>query len=193
MKKVVFTGILFATVIVAFLVGMAVGKNGHNQGVVGVYETNSWNGKVGTLVLYEDGICQYPSGESATWKLDGETVRITFESISLEQNRGTKEISIIISNELSQEKTDGVLNAIERINNIEGVYWNGETRLCQITLRQAESENITGKTLGEIEGVSIVEYVYEKEEKGSEITEYEAKVMEKGLVLHEIFFKKVSN
>ena len=67
-EKNCFTCILILTVIIAFFAGIAVGKGGYNKWVVGVYETDSWNGKPEILVLYEDGIYQYPSGGKATWK-----------------------------------------------------------------------------------------------------------------------------
>lgn len=190
MKKIVYVVILLVAVIVAFFAGMAVGKGGRNKSVVGVYETDSWNGKTGTLVLYKDGSCQYPSGGKATWVLDGDTVHITLESKYTKENGGIKGINIIISSDLSQEKTQDILNIIESFANIESLNWNAETHLCQITLIESESENITGKELGKIEGVMIMDIV---KETGVETTEYKAKVMENGVVLHEKFFEKVSD
>ena len=83
MKKSIFAIILVVAVVLAFLLGMLVNRNdqGNNKtSVVGVYKADSWNGKTGTLVLYEDGACQYPSGGEAKWILDGSVVRITLES-----------------------------------------------------------------------------------------------------------------
>ena len=84
MKKSIFAIILVVAVVSAFLLGMLVNKNdqgdNNKSSVVGVYKTDSWNGKTGTLVLYEDGTCQYPSGGEAKWILDGNVVRITLES-----------------------------------------------------------------------------------------------------------------
>ncbi len=119
MKKVLYVCILVLSIIVSFGVGMVVGKGNHNRdSVVGVYQTGSWNGKSGTLVLYGDGTCQYPSGGKATWELDGNTVYIALES--------------------SCSIHDG-----------------------------STSEHVS-------------------------ISEHEAQIMEKGLVLHEAFFEKVS-
>ncbi len=92
MKKVIYVCILFIAIIVAFAVGMVVGKGNHSKdSVVGVYQTDSWNGKIGTLVLYEDGTCQYPSGGNATWKSDGNTIHITLESNYSIQDGSTSE------------------------------------------------------------------------------------------------------
>lgn len=81
MKKTVF--IIIAVAIAAFLLGFVFGKNYHahssKDSVVGVYQTDEWNGKIGTLVLYEDGTCQYPSGGNATWVLEDDIVHITIE------------------------------------------------------------------------------------------------------------------
>lgn len=118
MKKMFPIIIIVLAVAIAFGTGLLVGKN-YQDSVVGVYQTDNWNGKIGTLVLYEDGTCQYPSGGTAKWILDGDTVRITVES--------------------------------------KGIIADG--------------------TLQEIVSTS----------------EYEAKVMENGLVLHDAFFRKVSN
>ena len=92
MKKVVYVCILFIAIVIAFVAGMVVGKgNNSHDSVVGVYQTDSWNGKIGTLVLYEDGTCQYPSGGSATWKSDGNTIHITLESNYSIQDGSTSE------------------------------------------------------------------------------------------------------
>ena len=84
LKKSIFAIILVVAVVLAFLLGMLVNKGNQcdnsQTSVVGVYKTDSWNGKTGTLVLYEDGSCQYPSGGDAKWVLDGSVVRITLES-----------------------------------------------------------------------------------------------------------------
>lgn len=83
MKKSIFAIILVVAVVLAFLLGTLVNKDNHDDNktsVVGVYKTDSWNGKTGTLVLYKDGSCQCPSGGDAKWVLDGSVVRITLES-----------------------------------------------------------------------------------------------------------------
>ena len=68
---------------------------------------------------------------------------------------------------------------------IKSVNWDGETHICQVALE--ENDNITGKEIEKIEGATILEYV---QGNGVEITEYEAKVMESGLVLHDKFFRR---
>ena len=81
MKKKVFT--LLVVAVAGFLLGFVFGKNYHayssKDSVIGVYQTDSWNGKTGTLVLYKDGTCQYPSGGNATWVLEDDIIHITIE------------------------------------------------------------------------------------------------------------------
>lgn len=91
MKKTFLIIILVLAVAIAFGAGLLVGKN-HKDSVVGVYQTDNWNGKIGTLVLYEDGTCQYPSGGTAKWILDGDTVRITIEDKGIIANGTFQEI-----------------------------------------------------------------------------------------------------
>lgn len=80
MKKGVYACILIVAVIVSFILGMVYANSNHSKAdIVGVYQTDSWNGKIGTLVLYEDGTCQYPTGANATWESGENTVYITIE------------------------------------------------------------------------------------------------------------------
>ena len=191
MKRIIYTGIIFASIVVAFVVGMVVGKGNYNkEDVVGVYMTDSWNGKSGTLVLYADGTCQYPSGGNATWKVDDGIVRITHESNYTIQDGGTKGLKIFIDNNFSDEKIKETLNSIERLNNVESVNWAEETNLCNITLAVAEIDKKTSNELSKLEGISIIELILDN---GVNTSEHEAKIMESGIVLHDHFFEKVSN
>lgn len=190
MKKIIYVIILIVAVTISFFAGMAVGKGGRNKSVVGVYETDSWNGKTGTLVLYEDGSCQYPSGGKATWELDGDVVRITRQSSYQILDGRIKSIDVLISIELSQERTDEILTIIERIQTVSRVSWDSQKNICTIELKEAESGNTTTNELAKIEGVTILATRVEEKE---ETKIYEAKVMENGLVLYEKFFEKVSN
>ncbi|MBQ3545375.1 MAG: hypothetical protein IJA34_10390 [Lachnospiraceae bacterium] len=191
MKKSIYACILFVAMIVAFVVGMLVGKDNHSKDdAVGVYQTNSWNGKIGTLILYEDGTCQYPSGENATWKLDGNTIHIKLESSYSIKSGSTKGIVIYIDTEFSDEKINEILHSIELLENIESISRNEETNIYEIKLIVAENDNKTSNELLTIEGVKIVEHILEKEISTSE---HEAKVIGDGLVLHEQYFEKVSD
>ncbi len=122
MKKYIYIGITALLIIASFLVGMFLGKSTKGDladKIIGVYQTDSWNGEPGVLVLYEDGSCQYPSGGTATWTTDNDVVYITLESAG--------------------------------------------------TIANGTIETIISKS------------------------EHEARIVENGLVLHDKFFKKVSN
>lgn len=84
MKKPILIGSFILIFCVAFGLGLLIGISpwDQNNDIVGVYTTNDWNGKTGTLVLYEDGTCQYPSGGNATWSSDGDTITIITKSNS---------------------------------------------------------------------------------------------------------------
>ena len=43
---------------------------------VGSYKTDSWNGKSAALVIKPDGTCLYPTGDTGTWTLSGNTISI---------------------------------------------------------------------------------------------------------------------
>ncbi len=75
-KKTMITAAVAVIAIVA-VAGIVMGI--YRNSVAGVYHAESWHGKTGTLVLFEDGTCQYPSGGTAEWVLIGDTVRITVE------------------------------------------------------------------------------------------------------------------
>lgn len=202
MKKGVYVCILLIAVILAFVAGMVVGGHNQNKGsvvdegnqdksdVVGVYQTDNWNGEKGTLVLYADGTCQYPSGGNATWELDGDIVRITYGKEYSKQDGNITGMNVLIDSSLSDERISEILLIIEGLENIKGVYWSEETSYCQITLDVAESDSKTSNRLAQIDGVTILDLV--KETKTS-ISEHEARIMENGLVLHEKFFEKVSD
>jgi len=189
MKKNIYTCILFVATILAFFVGMFVANGNLNKdNLVGVYQTDSWNGKLGTLVLYEDGTCQYPSGGNATWQSDGNAIRITLESSYSIQDGSTKGMTILIDTEFSDEKTSAIVELITGLNNIESVYLIN-ANLYKITLSVAENDNKTSNELSKIDGVTIVEHILDE---GVSASEHEAKIMENGLILHEHFFEKIS-
>lgn len=193
MKKVVYIGIAFVAIIVAFLLGVIIGKSsaGSNKSnVSGVYQTDTWNGKTGTLALYEDGTCQYPSGGNATWELVENTVLITVRNNYDYVDGGTKGMTLHFDAELSEVEIDNTINALYEMDNISGVYWDPSTSLCEITLATAETDGKTAGVISQYNGVSIIEVVLDEEPEASE---HEAKIMEDGLMLHGHFFEKVSD
>lgn len=189
LKKSIFAVILVVAIVAAFLLGMVVSKGGQDSGnknsVVGVYQTDSWNGKIGTLVLYEDGTCQYPSGGNATWTLQKNTVLIT---IAAENAKGI--ITIYFDDSFSEAEAKAKATSITKMDNVESVNFIEGTKLCKITLIKAETDNKTLDTLSNTEGIKIVEHT---STTATDTSEHEAKIMENGLVLHGQFFEKVSN
>ena len=95
-------------------------NDGDGVSVAGVYQSDDWNGKTGTLILYPDGTCQHPSGSKGTWVLEDNVVRM------------------VVVSYYSGVSSEGAIQDVTKTNN------------------------------------------------------YEAKIMEEGLVLHSHFFKKVS-
>ena len=194
MKKAIFAIILVVAVVLAFLLGMVVNKSnqGNNKAsVVGVYKTDSWNGKTGTLVLYEDGTCQYPSGGNAIWALQENTVLITIERSETTQGI----ITVYFDNSLSDIEVRAIGTTIARLNNVSNVYFveknNESERHLQVALEVTETDNKTYNAISQIDGVKFLENIVSEEIVNT--SEHEAKIMENGLVLHGQFFEKVSN
>lgn len=189
LKKSVFAIILVVAVVLAFLLGMLVSKGNQSDNskasVVGVYKTDSWNGKTGTLVLYEDGTCQYPSGGSATWTLQKNTILIT---IAAERAKGI--ITIYFDDSFTEAEAKAKATSIAKLDNVESVNFIEGTNLCKITLIKAETDNKTLDTISNIKGIKIVEHTTTT---ATDASEHEAKIMENGLVLHGQYFEKVSN
>lgn len=194
MKKVIYVCITLVAVVVAFFAGIIVGKSSvgsdySKDDVVGVYQTDSWNGKIGTLALYEDGTCQYPSGGTATWVSTENTVLITLRDNYTVVEGGTKGMVLYLDTELSEIEIDNILQELPGIDNISSVYWDPSTNLCDIKLYTAETDGKTADAVTQFEGVTIIEVVLDE---APETSEHEAKVMENGLMLHGHFFEKVS-
>ncbi len=194
MKKSVFAIILVVAVVLAFILGMLVNKSNQSDNskasVVGVYKTDSWNGKTGTLVLYEDGTCQYPSGGNATWVLQENTVVITIEHSGTIQDGSINNITIYFDDSFSDAEAKAKATSFAKLDNVGSVNFIEGTRLCKITLTKAETDKKTLNTLSNTEGIKIVEY---SSTAVTDTSEHEAKIMENGLVLHGQFFEKVSN
>jgi len=189
LKKFIFAIIVVAALAVAFLLGMLVGKDGQGNhsknSVVGVYQTDSWNGDTGTLVLYEDGSCQYPSGRSATWVLQENTVLITIPA------KGAKDIiTVYFDDSFSEAEAKATATSIAKLDNVESVIFVEGTELCRITLSKVETDNKTLDTLSNIDGLKIVEHT---STATTDASQHEATIMESGLVLYGEFFKKVSD
>ena len=159
--------------------------------VVGVYTTDSWNGKTGTLVLYKDGTCQYPSGANATWMLKENIVLITLEHSGTIQDGSINRITIYFDDSISNEEAKTLSTTIAKLDNVESIHLvEGSTRSYNITLKNAETDNKTLDALTKMEGVKIIQA---DSIAVISTSEHEAKIMEKGLVLHGHFFEKVSN
>ena len=193
MKKVVYISIALVAVIVAFLLGIIIGRSsagGSKNNVAGVYQTDTWNGKTGTLALYEDGTCQYPSGGNATWKSDGNIVTITIENGSPAPDGSIGGITLYINSELPQEKIDEILSIIPSFSNVAGVSWDENNSICEIELSTGETDGRTSDEISKLDGVTIITLSPAEEPS---ISEHEATVMENGLMLHGHFFEKVSD
>ena len=81
MKKIFYASILVFAILISFGLGTVFANKKNNKNdLIGVYQTDSWNGKVGTLVLYEDGTCQYPTRDSGNWTADEQIVYITLKN-----------------------------------------------------------------------------------------------------------------
>ena len=188
MKKSVFAIILVVAVVLAFLLGMVVNesyKGNNKSSVVGVYKTDLWNGETGTLVLYEDGTCQYPSGGNAIWALQENTVLITIQAESAEYS-----ITVYFDDSLSEAEARAKASSIAKLDNVESVNFIEGTDLCKITSSKEETHSEILETLSEIEGIRIVDY---QSSVATDASEHEAKIMENGLVLYGAFFEKVSH
>ncbi len=180
MKRQIYFFAIISSVVAAFAIGMIIGGVNSKDGVIGVYQSDSWNGGTGTLVLYEDGSCQYPSGNSATWVQNGDTISIMLES-------GAKSVLIYIDNDF---ETAAVRMSILKIEGVEGIDVVGESNLCRIALSATgESSKAVGE-ISKIDGVKIVEDI---SQVAVSTSKHEAKIMESGLVLHGHFFEKVSD
>jgi hypothetical protein len=159
------------------------------QSLVGVYKTDSWNGKSGTLVLYKDGTCLYPTGDEGQWELSGDVVRITLKSpitlcVFLNENLSTAEARAVGAD---INLVDNVLYSMlcEAWSESESRY----IEYYEVTLERPDEDKDTYNALVRIQGVSRIEQKSNVIEPRVHI----AKVMESGLVLHECYFEKVSN
>lgn len=204
MKKATFIVILAVTAVVAFVLGMAIDKSTNRSNkkdsVVGVYKTDNWNGKTGTLVLYEDGTCQYPSGGSYKWELDKNVIRIIAEHSITIPDDGVESLQVFVNDDLSDAEIRSLAATIERFDNVASVMLCGKTdgngrseSFFTIMLNKMEKGKQTYDAISQISGVrEVIEIIHEQE--GIDFpSEYEAKVMERGLVLHGHFFEKVSD
>ena len=157
--------------------------------LVGVYETDSWNGKPAVLILYEDGTSQYPSGGIATWEYANDVVILTVKGLGYDN--GKQALTAYFNAELTENDMKTISAEIGRINNVEYVNLLVDEYHSRIYIKLIEDDlnEEAYNAISAIDGISSVEYEYREIET---VTEYEAKVMENGIVLHGHFFKKVS-
>lgn len=185
-------------VLIAVMVSFLIGKNIDNffgadtnmtKQLVGVYESDSWNGKQAYLILYDDGTCQYPSGGGISWSLNNNLVEITVKHMVYDN--GTQTLTVHFDRGLSDDEAKTITRNITNLKNIESVdYLSDEhQRRLYIKLITEDENKETYNTIVSMQGVYSVEYEYREIE---EYTKYEAKIMEKGLLLHGKFFEKVS-
>ena len=157
--------------------------------VAGVYQAS---GKTRALALYKDGTCEYPSGGSATWVLDGDIVRISLvRDQTILDGSIYSIITVSIDSWLSDAKVKAIEAYIRKLDNIESVELDSEfiSKRYKITLSKAETDGKTLDTLSKIEDIEVVSTSH----TAPTTIEYEAKIMENGLVLGGQFFEKVSN
>lgn len=191
MKKIVNICIHFVLVFIVFIIGIFIGSRVLSKdNCVGVYQTDYWNGGIGTLVLYKDGSCQYPSGGNATWKSDADTIYITIKDKDLEQEGKIKRIIVQIDPNWTDEKISMVQNSFEQLSNISGVFCNEDLVTYTLELREAEDDSKTQNEILKIDGVSIVDCI---PYKPVEPVEHEAVRMKNGIMLHGHFFQKISD
>ena len=194
MKKYITIVVIVVVIIAAFFAGknfdnIANNEENKAESLVGVYEAEDWNGKLGTLVLYEDGTSQYPSGGSSTWEMRENTVIFTVKSLAYDN--GKRAMTIYFDNDLSDEEAKAISQKVSSFNNVEYINFLADEYQRRLYVRLV-NEDVNDELYGNIstvDGVSSVEYEYLEVE---EDTEHEAKIMENGLVLHGKFFVKVS-
>ena len=87
--------------------------NAQTQELVGIYETDSWNGKPAILALYDDGTCQYPSGSGASWRLEEGNIVIAVKS--LEYDNGDRTINVHFANTKSEDEIKAIARSISNL------------------------------------------------------------------------------
>ena len=171
-------------------VGNGVDKKTEEKALVGVYETDSWNGKSAVLVLYEDGTSQYPSGGTSTWTIKDNVVLFTVSGLGYDN--GKQAITAYFDSDVQEAEMESISQTIRIINNVEYVNLlvDEYQQRIYIKLIQDDENNEVYNAIKAIEGVRSAEYEYREIETFSE---HEAKIMENGLILHGKFFIKVSD
>lgn len=194
MKKYITIIILVVAVIVAFFAGKSFdnifeSEKNESESLVGVYQTEDWNGKIGTIVLYEDGTSQYPSGGYSTWEIKEKTVVLTVKRLAYDN--GKRALTVYFDDDLSNEEAKAISQNISRLNNVEYINFLADEyqRRLYMRLVKDDKNNELYAIINAMDGVRSVDYEYLEVE---EETEYEAQIMENGLVLHGKFFVKVS-
>ena len=159
------------------------------KSLVGVYETDSWNGSTAVLVLYEDGTSQYPSGRESTWRINNNIVVFTVKHLGYDIDK--QAVTAYLDSDVKETETEAISQQIRKLNNVESVNLlvDEDQRRIYIELIQDDENSETYNAIMKIEGVSSVNRHLRETETFSE---HEAKIMENGLVLNGKFFKKVS-
>ncbi len=147
------------------------------------------------MVLYKDGSCQYPSGGAATWKRQGDTILITMGEKEEIPENGVKRLVVFVDEKISDAEARTIGTRINVLENIEEcMYQTGDDarkRCFYVTLSSYETDgSTTQRILADLPGVTNVA-VLEVEPMEPDV--HEAKIVGKGLILHEKFFKKVSD
>ena len=195
MKKNILIVILIACIIVSFFLGRNFDRtmnptNAQTQELVGIYETDSWNGKPAILALYDDGTCQYPSGSGASWRLEEGNIVIAVKS--LEYDNGDRTINVHFANTKSEDEIKAIARSISNLSNVESVksLIDEYQKRIYVKLINPDTTNEIYNAISSMDGISSLEYEYREIESQRD---HEAKIMENGLMLHGKFFKKISN
>lgn len=158
------------------------------KSVVGVYVTSSWNGKEGTLALYQDGTCLYPTGATGTWKEQEDHV-VIYLPVSKSYS-GT--VTAYWDDSLSLAEAKSLVSQINTIANVKGTMFQEDCYWIEFVATATEEEiQAAIDSISRIGGIKQVQW--EADADTPEPDEHTAVVMEKGLVLHKRFFEKVSN
>ena len=161
----------------------------NSKSLVGIYETESWNGEPAILVLYEDGTSQYPSDRASEWRVSDNLVVFTVKG--LEYDNGRQALTAYFNHDLQEAEMNAISQTIGTFTNVESTNLLVDEYQSRIYIKllHDDENNEAYNSILEIDGIRSVEYEYRQVES---YTEHEAIIMENGLILHGKFFEKVS-
>lgn len=182
-----------------------------NNNLVGIYYNSNWNGREATLTLNKDGTCIYPTGNDNNykWTVSGEKIIIT--SIDILESP----MQVFMEYEATEEQISKLSEDLKKIEGIDSITFvtkedayntmkeqlgKNEEAIKGVTpdifsvsfiikLRDLELNNQVYNEISNLEGVRTVR---KSSEENSNIYEYEASIVDDGLILYDHFFKKMN-